>query len=95
MPVVRRPIRIPKTKPEPTPALAIVVPVPADIAPAFISAKDVEKQLLVSHHEVRRMVNERVLVPIPYLGGRVKPWRFSVTQVNEIAKRQIALALAS
>ena len=97
MPVVRRPLKKSKsenvpTKPTATPALAAVS---SDIVPSFLSAKQVEERLLASHHEIRKLVRSRLLVPIPYLGGRIKPWRFAVQNVDDIARRQIADALGS
>ena len=59
-----------------------------------MSAKDVQVRLMVSHHEVREMVRARILIPVPYLRGRVKPLRFSRDHVDAVAQRQIAEALA-
>jgi hypothetical protein len=49
--------------------------------------------LMVSPHELREMVRSRVLIPVPYLKGRVKPWRFTPGHVDAVAAQQIADAL--
>jgi hypothetical protein len=103
---VRRPFvpAIP-TKHEPPPAQMppkIAAPLPKSTEPPaesksvtclFYSGADVMKRLMISSHELRAMVNQRVLIPIPYLAGRVKPWRFVPQAVDEAAQRQIAEAI--
>jgi hypothetical protein len=101
MPVRRRPVvPINLPKPEPPHALASpkVEPSPTSTASPtgslFMSAKDVQVRLMVSHHEVREMVRARILIPVPYLRGRIKPLRFAREHVDAVAQRQIADAIA-
>jgi len=95
MPVIRRPLVQNKKKSEPVCNSTPVIPMPTEILPTFLTKQQVQERLACSKHEVRRMVDEGVLKLIPYLGGRTKPWRFSESQVIELAKRQIAQALAA
>jgi hypothetical protein len=94
MPVIRRPLSQ-NRKSEPQYKSTPVTPMPTEILPTFLTKQQVQERLACSKHEVRRMVDEGVLKLIPYLGGRAKPWRFSESQVIELAKRQIAQALAA
>jgi hypothetical protein len=99
MPVRRRPaVPVESAKPEPPPlASPKTVAPPTPTTPAtgslFLNGKQVQERLLISPHELREMVRARMLIPVPYLRGRTKPWRFARDYVDAVAQRQIADAL--
>ena len=63
-----------------------VAPAPVvDISTAspLFNEKETRAYLRCSKHEVRELVNRKILRPVPYLRGRVKPWRFLRSQIDE------------
>lgn len=78
MPVIRR-----KAPPKPELKGEFLAPAEFPTVSLFLSEKETRMYLKCSKHETRELVRLQILKPIPYLRGRVKPWRFLRSAIDQ------------
>jgi len=85
MPVIRRKAPPAPKAPE-SPTAAVESPIPAS---PLLNEKEARQYLKCSKHEIRELVTLKILKPVPYLHGRIKPWRFLRSAIDQHIADQV------
>jgi hypothetical protein len=75
------------------PPLAEPTPAPTEIsASPLLLNKEARNYLKCSADEIRLLKNRGILKPVPYLDGRIKPWRFLRSDLDKHITKQVEKA---